>query len=479
VAELILSIDQGTSATKACVFEPPGRLLGAASVPVERRSPAAGAVEQDPEELVESCRGAATAALREASVAVADLAGCALANTGESFLLFDGPGKPLTPVIGWQDSRVGRILDELEARELGDRITELTGLPLHAEFSAPKAAYWLRALAAERGVRFGTLDTWIATCLDPSAPFVTDRATAGRTMLIGLTDENWNAELTEAFGLRAEALPRIRPCDSMDVSLEIEGTPLPLLGSGYDMGVAVLGHACFEPGETKATFGTCLGVMSATGTAPRRAEGLLTTIAYTRGRRSHFAFDGEIAAAGALVQWALEIGIAGSVTELERLAESVSDSAGAIVVPAITGLGAPHWRDDVRGRITGLTEAVGRAELARAVFDAIAFSLRDVLEAIRASGAAVDAVRVDGGLARSELLLRRCADICATPMVRVAQGEATAFGVAALAMLANGSATEADLRAAVVDGASTVGPRSQARDSELEAWREAVAEVLG
>jgi glycerol kinase len=478
VADLILALDQGTSATKACVYEPPGRLLASATVSVGSRSPAPGAVEQDPLELVLSCRDAAEQALAEGGIAASDLAGCALANTGESFLVYDRSGNPVTPVIGWQDSRAGSVIEALEERGAGPRIEELTGLPLHSEFTAPKLAHWLERLGPRDDLRFGTLDTWIAASLDASAPHVTDRGTASRTMLVGLRDDDWAVELLEAFGVARELLPAIRPSDGLHVSLALVGTELPLLASCYDMGLALLGHACLEPGESKATFGTCLGVMAATGDEPRSADGLLSTIAYTRGEQNAFAFDGEIAAAGALVQWAVRAGIAGSPQELDGLAGSVPSAGGAVVVPAITGLGAPHWRDDVRGRIVGLSPAVGRAELARAVYDAIAYSLRDVVDALRAAGLELGEVRVDGGLSRSDTLIQRCADVVGLPLVRSAQEEATAFGAAALAMLATGSAGPGDLRAAVRDGASTVEPTAEPPEEELQAWKAALDEAL-
>jgi glycerol kinase len=478
MSDLILAIDQGTSATKACVFEPPGRLLGAASVPVARHYPEPGAVEQDPGELVESCRTAADGAVRDAGITGQDLAGCAVGNTGESFILFEGPGRPLTPVIGWQDSRCGQVLTELAAGNLAEEIPQLTGLPLHAEFTAPKLAHQLARLDGGAEVRFGTLDTWITACLDPSGPHVTDRATSSRTMLVGLADEDWNQTLLEAFGVSREILPGIRPCDAMGANLAIADTELPLLASGYDMGLAVLGHACLNAGETKATFGTCLGVMTATGDQPLRSEGLLTAIAYTRADRASFALDGEIAAAGSLVQWAADIGIAGSPSELEALALQATDSGGAVIVPAISGLGAPHWRDDVRGRIVGLTESIGRPQLARALLDAIAFPLREVIEAIRAGGLEVDLVRVDGGLSRSELLMQRCADVAGVPMLRSAHDEATALGAAALAMLGTGSASESEIADTVAAGASVVEPSGSPTEAELSTWQAALDEAL-
>lgn len=265
MSQPILAIDQGTSSTKACVYQPPGRLLGAASVPVARRTPKAGAVEQDPIELVESCERAAQAAMIDAGIEADELSGCALANTGESFTLFSAPWRTLTPVIGWQDTRSGRILDELTAASKTERIRELTGLPPHSEFPAPKLDYQLSHLSESDEIKFGTVDTWIIACLAGEDHFVTDRATASRSMLIGLEDDDWSADLCELFRVPRAILPEIRPCDQMGVALRLAGRRLPLLASGYDMGLALAGHGCFDCDQVKATFGTCLGVMAATG----------------------------------------------------------------------------------------------------------------------------------------------------------------------------------------------------------------------
>jgi len=199
VGDLILAIDQGTSSTKACLFEPPGVLLAAASVPVQTHAPEPGAVEQDPEELADSCTEAATIVLREAGVGATELAGCALANTGETFMLYEAPSNPVTRAIGWQDSRADEVVEELTAQGAGERIAELTGLPLHAEFTAPKLATWLRRVGSRESLRFGTIDSWVVARLDPSTPHITDRATASRTMLIGLEDDDWNEELCRLF----------------------------------------------------------------------------------------------------------------------------------------------------------------------------------------------------------------------------------------------------------------------------------------
>jgi glycerol kinase len=445
---MIIAIDQGSSTTKACLYEPPGVLVSAASVPVSRLHESGGTVTQDPHELVESCRTAVRHALRYAGTAAEQLDGVALANQGESFLLFDARGQPVTPVISWQDTRCGDVIARRRRESRAADIERCTGLPLHAEFTAPKLAYQLSLLPSAGALRAGTLDTWLINQLDPRHPFITDRATASRTLLIGLADTDWNSELLECFRIPLELLPTIVPCDAPGATLELDGTDLPLLASGYDMGLALLGHGCLQSGETKATFGTCLGVMSATGRDLVTVNGLLTAIAYGRQGYHAFALDGEIAAAGALIEWATRLGIAASAEQLGQLAASVPDAGGVVVVPAIHGLGAPYWRDDVSGAIRGLTAATGPAELSRAVLEAIAWSLRDVLQALREAGFSCAEVRADGGLVNSATLMQLCADIAQARIVVTGQAEATAFGAAALAMLATGEADENDVRAA-------------------------------
>ena len=323
----------------------------------------------------------------------------------------------------------------------------------------------------------GTLDTWLINQLDRSRPHITDRATASRTMLIGLTDQDWNDDLLTAFGVPRDHLAKIVPCDAPGAALEFDGVDVPLLASGYDMGLALLGHGCLDAGETKATFGTCLGVMSATGSRPVVAEGLLTTIAYGRGGEDAFALDGEIAAAGALVRWAVGLGIAASAEALDRLGASVPDAGGVLIVPAIQGLGAPYWRDDVHGAVFGLTNATGPAGFARAVLEAIAWSLRDVLEAIRGAGIALGELRVDGGLVHSPTLMQLCADVGQISVIVGDQPEATAYGAAALGMLAAGETSREEIRAGAV-GVRRFDPVREPSPDMIARWEGAVRSIL-
>jgi glycerol kinase len=296
-------------------------------------------------------------------------------------------------------------------------------------------------------------------------------------MLVGLEDDDWSPELLALFDIPAEILPAIRPCDAVGATLVLEGAEVPLVASSYDMGLALLGHGCLADGDTKATFGTCLGVMAATDQLSR-APGLLTTIAYERAGAKAWALDGEIASAGALVNWALRAGLAESLAELEQVAATVPDSRGVVLVPAIQGLGAPHWRDDVRAAFVGMTEETGRPHLARAVFDAIAWSLHDVIEALATAGRRPRQLSVDGGLTHSRPLLQRCADTLQIPLQVASHVEATAYGAAALAMLATGVAGPSAIRTAIRTE-TTVEPGTAPAQSEREAWGHALATVLG
>jgi glycerol kinase len=473
---MILAIDQGTSSTKACLFEPGGEVEGRASVPVARRSSAYGAVRQDPFELAESCRQAVRDVLGEAGLRLSDLDGAALANQGESFLFLDPDGAPAGAVVGGLDPPGAAATGGLAAAPDAERIARLTGLPAHVMFAGPKLSYH-RAEIGRDDLRFATLDTWLIHELDPRRPFVTDRATASRTMLVALMADDWDAGLLERFGVPAETLPQIVPCDAPEAELVVDGDSVPLLASGYDMGLALLGHGCVAPGQAKASFGTCLGVMASTGGAPLEHPGLLTSVAYQRAGLDAFALDGEIAACGALVDWAVGLGLATDAVELERLAAGAGGSGGVVVIPAIQGLGAPHWRDDVTASIVGLTAASGRVEVARAVFDAIAFSLADVLEETRLATPLADEVHVDGGLANSDWLMQRCADACGATLVRGAQTEATAYGAAALGALGAGL-LDLDQVAAVGAGQAFLPDPDGAIETERRAWKEAIASAL-
>jgi glycerol kinase len=474
---LILSIDQGTSSTKACVFDETGRLRGQGRIRVGRETLADGSVVQDPAELVESCRLAARRALADAQVSASALAGIALANQGESFLLVDARSRPLTPVISWQDSNVGTVLSESAVTENAAEIGRLTGLPLHPEFVAPRLAYRLRELgAAAAKARLATLDTWLVNQLSggPGRPMITDRATASRTMLISLGDDDWNEELLGWFGVDRRVLPEIVPCDAPGAMLSIDGFEVPLVASSFDMGLALLGHACFERGDVKATFGTCLGVMSATGADEVHAAGLLSTIAYTRDGGRAMALDGEITAAGALIEWAVSSGIADSAEDLDVLAAGASDSAGIVLVPGVYGLGAPHWEPDARAVFRGGASRPRRSALARATYDAIAWSIRDVCGSLGGAGIAAAKLRVDGGLTWSESLMQICADVCQVEISASAQPDATAWGGAALALLAAGAILPADVRELADSGARTFVPGNPPTAAQVEAWETAV-----
>ena len=472
---MILALDQGTSSTKACIYEAPGQLVADASVPVGRQA-RAGRVSQDPQELVDSCREAARAALAAAGLSPRQLRGAALSNQGESFLLFHHQGGPITPVVHWQDMAAESVISALKAAGRGAELEDLTGLPLHALFSAPKLARELEALGElPKDARFGTLDTWLIHELSPDRAHVTDRATASRTMLAGLEDDDWNDDLLTAFGVPRAILPRIRACDDLQATLVLNGCEVPLLASCYDMGLALLGHGCVAAGDGKATFGTCLGVMTATA-GPVRARGLLTTMAYTHAGSTAWALDGEISAAGALVSWAIRLGIASSLNELEAVAAS-HEADGVVLVPAIQGLGAPHWRDDVRAAFVGMGEETGRGQLARAVFDAIAWSLHDVAEAMRRAGFPLTELSVDGGLTHSRGLLQRCADVVGIPLRVCDSPEATAAGAAMLAMLAAGTADLADVGVAG-RGHDVIEPQASPGPDERKAWSDALDRAL-
>jgi glycerol kinase len=475
--EAVLAIDQGTSSTKACVFDARGRLLGYGSVPIATSMEAEGVVLQDPEEVIESCRVAARGALEAAEMRPEELLGVALSNQGESFLVFEGE-RAMTPIISWQDGRGESAVERLSP-EAAELVTERTGLPLGSEFPAPKLAHMLAESPDLASGRFATLDTWMISRLDPSRPFVTDRATASRSMLIGLADDSWDPQLLELFDVPARMLPEIVPSDHPGTCCQVDGwtEPIPVVASGYDMGLALLGHGCIDPGETKATFGTCLGVMTAVGSPHLVPDGLLATIAYTTEGRAAFAADGEIASAGSLVNWAIRAGLARDLEELLDLALSVDDAAGVVLIPALNGLGAPHWRGEITGRFDGLRLGTRREHLARAVVDALAWSLRDVLDSLRAGGLEVSQVRADGGLTGHGRLLQLCADYCEVEMVVAPTPETTALGAATLGFVGAGL-VELGTVAGRDQGGERFEPQREPPEQGRERWLTTLAAAL-
>jgi glycerol kinase len=425
---VILAIDQGTSGTTCLVVDEELRIAGRGYRELRQSYPQPGWVEHDPDEILRTVHEAAADALRAAGIAAADLDAVGITNQRETTVVWDRGGRPLHPAIVWQDRRTAERCRELPA----ELIRERTGLVPDPYFSATKLE-WLLA-RVEGDVLFGTVESWLAWNLTGGATHVTDQTNASRTLLARLDPVEWDPELLDVFGVPAEVLPRIVPSSGVVGEAEIGGARVPLAGMAGDQQAALFGQACFRAGEAKATYGTGNFVLANQGEdGGPPPHGILRTAAAQPGVT---ALEGAVFVTGAAVQWLRDgLGIIAAAAETEALARSVESTGGLHFVPALTGLGSPHWDADARGLITGITRGTGRAEIARAALEAIAFQTADVVAAM---GLPVPALRADGGATRNAWLMQFQADILGMPVEVAGDREMTALGAAALAGLAVG-----------------------------------------
>ncbi|HEX6521140.1 MAG TPA: FGGY family carbohydrate kinase [Streptosporangiaceae bacterium] len=430
----VLAIDQGTSATKALLVGPGNEILGSGEVPVRTRTVGTDGVETDPEELFASVIAAGHQALAEAG---APAHAVALANQGETVLAWDrSSGTPLTSAIVWQDRRSASVCERLANQ--ADELTAVTGLPLDPYFAAPKMT-WLREHVTVEGV-VTTTDTWLLHRL--GAGYVTDAATASRTMLLDLDATGWSEVACKAFGVEPESLPAITDCAGfVGDTTAFGGPPLPITGIAVDQQAALLAQRCLAAGDAKCTYGTGAFLLVTSGDrAARSASGLSASVAWRLGGHPAYCLDGQVYTAGSAVHWLCDIGVLGAPGQLDAVAGTVPDAGGVIFVPALAGLGAPHWAPDARGLFTGLRLGTERGHLARAVAEGIAASVAVLVEAAVADlGRPLTSLRVDGGLTRSALLMQAQADLLQLP-VHIGRPDATGRGAAALARLGAGDA---------------------------------------
>lgn len=454
----VISIDQGTTSTRALVMDQSGTVVSSAQREHRQHFPQPGWVEHDPTEIWENTRELTGLALTRARLRASDVAAVGITNQRETTVLWDADtGRPVHRAIVWQDTRTAGLMQRLRAEGHEDAVRERTGLPLASYFAAGKIAWTLenvpeaRDLAARGRLRAGTIDTWLLWNLTggpDGGVHATDVTNASRTLLMDLATLDWDDDLAGIFGidpdLAASMLPRIHP--SVGHLGEITG-PLPLAGIPVcgilgDQQAATFGQAAFGPGDVKNTYGTGCFLLQNTGTtAETSSHGLVSTVAYqVEDEPAHYALEGSVAVAGSLVQWLRDnLGLIQTSEEIERLAGSVEDNGGVYFVPAFSGLYAPHWRSDARGLIAGLTSYATAGHLARAALEATAYQTRDVLEAVVAdTGQRPEQLRVDGGMSVNDDLMQFQADILGVPVVRPVQVETTAVGAAHAAGLAVG-----------------------------------------
>ena len=452
----ILALDQGTTSSRAIVFDGAGSIVAAAQREFRQIYPKPGWVEHDPEEIWSTQSGVLAEALHGAGVGPSDLAGIGVTNQRETAVVWDRrSGEPLCNAIVWQDRRTAPLCDRLRADGLEETFRGKTGLVLDAYFSGTKIAWILDNIAgararAERGeLAFGTVDSWLAYKLTGGALHVTDVSNASRTLLYDIHRCAWDDELLEILRVPRAMLPEVRSSSEVyaEVSPGLAGAGAPLAGIIGDQQAATMGQMCVEPGLAKNTYGTGCFLLMNTGAAPRASDNrLLTTIAWQRGPRLTYALEGGVFVGGAVVQWLRDgLGIIGSADQVETLARGVEDTGGVVFVPALAGLGAPHWDPYARGAILGITRGTTDAHVARAALEGVAFEVADLVTAMeRDAGATITELRVDGGAAANDLLMQFQADILGVPVVRPTVLETTALGAAYMAGLAVGFWTSVD-----------------------------------
>ena len=448
--QAILALDQGTTSSRALVFDATGRVLGVAQRELPQIYPQPGWVEHDPETIWATQIATAREALAQAGVGVAGIAAIGITNQRETTVVWErASGRPIANAIVWQDRRTAGHCERLRSDGLGGLFQSRTGLVLDAYFSGTKVAWILdhvpgaRARAERGELAFGTVDAWLIWKLTGGRVHATDASNASRTLLYDIRERRWDAELAAALGVPLPVLPVVVPSSGVvaQADAQILGAPIPIAGIAGDQQAALFGQRCVTPGKVKNTYGTgCFMLMHTGERVPESQHHLLATVAWQIGDRTEYALEGSVFIAGAAVQWLRDgLGLIASAGEIEALAASVPDTDGVYFVPAFTGLGAPHWDPLARGTICGITRGTNRAHLARAALESIAFQTADILECMQAdAGVALAELRVDGGATRNDLLMQFQADLLGVPVVRAANAESTALGAALLAGLAVG-----------------------------------------
>lgn len=490
----ILALDQGTTSSRALLFDERGRSVAIDQREFPQAYPRPGWVEHDPQAIWESQIAAARGVLARARIEAREVSAIGITNQRETALVWErATGRPIYPAVVWQSRQTASICDDLRARGLGTEVRARTGLVIDAYFSATKVRFILDAvpgaqLRAERGeLAFGTVDSWLLWRLTGGRVHATDETNASRTMLWNIHEHAWDGWLLAALDIPRVLLPEVRLSSGNfgEADASWLGASLPIRGVAGDQQAALFGQGCTTSGAAKNTYGTgCFLLMHTGDRAVPSARGLLTTVAArVSGISAAYALEGSVFSAGSTVQWLRDgLGLITSASEVEALAASVPDSGGVTLVPAFTGLGAPYWDESARGAILGLTRGTTRAHIARAALEAIAHQSREVIECLAAdAGAPLSALRVDGGACRNGLLMQIQADLLGIPVHRPAELEVTALGVAGLAGIAAGVWGSVEEFTSLDAGAVDVfTPRIDAyeRQRQSAAWSRAVGRTL-
>jgi glycerol kinase len=484
---VLLAIDQGTSSSRAIAFLPAGTEIATEQQAFEQLYPAPGWVEHDPEVIWATVLSTTRAVIERLRTGKHPIIATGLTNQRETTVVWDRrTGAPLYNAIVWQDRRTADVCRKLTSEGHEPELAEKTGLVLDPYFSATKLAWILdrvpgaRDLARAGHVAFGTIDSFLIWRLTGGKLHVTDVTNASRTALYDIRKGRWDEGLCELFNVPANCLPEVRDSagDFGITDPGVLGEAIPIRGVAGDQQAALVGQACFAAGELKSTYGTGAFLVLNTGQQiVRSTKRLLSTVAYRLNGRTTYALEGSILSAGSTIQWLRDgLGLVARAPEIEALAGSVPDTGGVYLVPAFTGLGAPYWDPDARGTLVGLTRGSGRAEIARAGLDSVAYQTRDLLDAMAADGIRPASLKVDGGMAQNGLFLQRLADILDVPILRPRMAESTAFGAACLAGLGSGTYASLDELAGLWKSDARCEPKLDAatRERELAGWKEAV-----
>ncbi len=484
----ILALDQGTTSSRAILFDEAGSIAAVAQHEFEQFYPQAGWVEHDPTEILTSQMSCAVEALGKGGVRPRDVAAIGITNQRETVVVWEREtGKAIHPAIVWQDRRTAALCQLLEERGVGEEVSSKTGLVLDPYFSATKVRWILDNVPgarqrAERGeLAFGTVDSWLIWHLTSGMRHVTDVTNASRTLLYNIVKGEWDADLLRIFGVPATMLPEVvwssQPVGEVTTTLGLGGVTI--AGIAGDQQAALFGQLCWNAGEAKNTYGTGCFLLQNVGTEfVRSKHKLITTLAASAQKRLEYALEGSIFIGGAVVQWLRDnLRLIGSSAEVEALAASVPDTGGVVFVPAFVGLGAPHWDPHAGGLLIGLRRDTKPGHIARAALESIAFQVADVLEAVHSeTGTPLGALRVDGGAAVNDLMMQFQADVLGVPVVRPRVTETTALGAAYLAGLATGFWANPDELRAKRQGDVRFEPRMDAseRTKRRGRWQRAV-----
>ena len=486
----LIAIDQGTTSTRAIVFDAALKPCASAQRELRQFYPAPGWVEHDPEEIWQATVATVREAMASAGVSAKDVAGIGITNQRETSVIWDrASGAPIHKAIVWQDRRTAGHCDALRALGHEPEIVKRSGLLLDPYFSASKIAWLLdnvdgaRAKARDGELAFGTIDSFLLWRLTGGKVHASDATNASRTLLLDIRKGAWDPDLMKLLGVPASMLPRVVDCSGEFgvTTADFLGAAVPILGMAGDQQAATVGQACIKPGMIKTTYGTgCFAILNTGSMAVHSRHRLLTTIAYQLDGRRTYALEGSIFVAGAAVQWLRDgLGVIEKSSEVEALAAKARDGHGVYLVPAFVGLGAPHWDPDARGALLGLTRDSGPAEIAAATLDSVCYQTRDLVDAMRGDGAQIDELRVDGGMVANDLLMQRLADTVGAPVERPKVTETTALGAAFLAGLHAGlwPSLEALSKTWVLDRAFKPAESAASRDRRYAGWQDAVRRV--